>query len=56
VRIGGCAHITCTQCQQHWCYICGEGFEDAGAVYEHMEQHADVNVWEGGDEEEYDNN
>jgi hypothetical protein len=56
VRIGGCAHITCTQCQQHWCYICGEGFEDAGAVYEHMEQHADVNVWEGGDEEEYDDN
>eukprot|EP00656_Telonema_subtile_P007345 TRINITY_DN13446_c0_g1_i2.p1 TRINITY_DN13446_c0_g1~~TRINITY_DN13446_c0_g1_i2.p1 ORF type:complete len:252 (-),score=40.32 TRINITY_DN13446_c0_g1_i2:65-820(-) len=56
VRIGGCAHITCSQCQQHWCYICGEGFATDGEVYEHMDVHEDADVWEGeeGDDEEYD--
>ena len=55
VRIGGCAHITCSQCQQHWCYICGKGFDTDGEVYEHMEEHEDADVWEGEEgDDEYD--
>jgi hypothetical protein len=37
----GCDHIECTQCGEHWCYVCGEGdFEvdvwGDGGIYSHL--------------------
>ncbi|PMD13445.1 hypothetical protein NA56DRAFT_665552 [Hyaloscypha hepaticicola] len=36
-KISGCDHITCTVpgCGAHWCFFCGEQFEE-GAIYGHM--------------------
>eukprot|EP00565_Helicotheca_tamesis_P008880 CAMPEP_0185739708 /NCGR_PEP_ID=MMETSP1171-20130828/36024_1 /TAXON_ID=374046 /ORGANISM="Helicotheca tamensis, Strain CCMP826" /LENGTH=226 /DNA_ID=CAMNT_0028411343 /DNA_START=1 /DNA_END=681 /DNA_ORIENTATION=- len=40
-RASGCPHLQCTQCQEHWCWLCGEGFgkeEDApGEIYAHID-------------------
>jgi len=30
---GGCNHMTCPQCKQEWCWICGDGMEDAAAHF-----------------------
>lgn len=36
----GCDHITCTKCNEHWCWRCGKGFgthrEAVQACYSHM--------------------
>ncbi|KAJ3038808.1 hypothetical protein HDV00_000296 [Rhizophlyctis rosea] len=34
-KLSGCDHITCTNCQSHWCWRCGKEF-DGGIIYEHM--------------------
>ena len=28
-KSGGCNHMTCPACQQHWCWLCGKGFKCA---------------------------
>jgi hypothetical protein len=30
---GGCNHMTCPQCKQEWCWICGDGIDDVGAHF-----------------------
>jgi len=30
---GGCNHMTCLQCKQEWCWICGDGIDDVGAHF-----------------------
>ena len=42
-RTGGCNHITCTQCNTHWCWSCGKDNDDnyGGkftdvSIYDHM--------------------
>eukprot|EP00658_Telonema_sp_P-2_P053226 TRINITY_DN4169_c0_g1_i3.p1 TRINITY_DN4169_c0_g1~~TRINITY_DN4169_c0_g1_i3.p1 ORF type:complete len:331 (-),score=44.27 TRINITY_DN4169_c0_g1_i3:352-1344(-) len=36
IRVGGCAHITCPNCQAHWCFICVKWFPSATETYLHM--------------------
>eukprot|EP01026_Neomeris_dumetosa_P046146 TRINITY_DN3922_c0_g1_i8.p1 TRINITY_DN3922_c0_g1~~TRINITY_DN3922_c0_g1_i8.p1 ORF type:complete len:449 (-),score=39.85 TRINITY_DN3922_c0_g1_i8:248-1450(-) len=37
VKIDGCNHILCTQCNCHWCYLCELSF-GADTVYDHLNQ------------------
>ena len=34
-KISGCDHITCRQCNGHWCWRCGKVF-DVGGIYPHL--------------------
>lgn len=36
-KTSGCNHIKCTACQTHWCFECGEAFEE-DTIYIHMMQ------------------
>ena len=33
---GGCAHMTCSRCGVHWCWLCRARFDSAGDTYEHL--------------------
>ena len=33
MKRGGCNHINCTYCKNHWCWICGELLEDVNEHY-----------------------
>ncbi|CAK4492437.1 unnamed protein product [Aphanomyces euteiches] len=35
-KIGGCNHMTCSNCNQHWCFECSAGFDSDDEVYEHL--------------------
>lgn len=37
-KVGGCDHIRCAvrSCDAHWCWRCGDAFDDEG-IYQHME-------------------
>lgn len=35
-RIDGCAHMTCCSCGEHFCWCCGNGFDSATDVYNHL--------------------
>jgi hypothetical protein len=35
-RNNGCAHMTCTNCKAHYCYCCGNQYDDASATYTHI--------------------
>jgi len=55
-KISGCDHITCTVpgCGAHWCFFCGEQFEE-GEIYSHMStEHGGYynGVEDEGDEED----
>lgn len=45
----GCDHITCTQCNEHWCYACGMGFGKSDMsidnCYSHMETEHDFRYY-----------
>ncbi|KAG2491350.1 hypothetical protein HYH03_010350 [Edaphochlamys debaryana] len=32
----GCNHMTCSRCSAHFCWLCGEGFAEAGSTYDHL--------------------
>ncbi|KAF1980821.1 hypothetical protein K402DRAFT_265455 [Aulographum hederae CBS 113979] len=53
-KTGGCDHIACEVegCGTHWCWFCGEGFEE-GKIYEHM-QDVHGGMYGGFEEEDYD--
>lgn len=38
-KISGCGHIKCEveDCLTHWCYFCGDKFEE-DAIYTHMNE------------------
>ena len=35
-RSGGCAHITCPKCRQHFCYCCETAFDNGRDTYLHI--------------------
>lgn len=34
----GCNHMTCTQCQCHWCWVCSSKFDTASETYDHLDE------------------
>lgn len=35
-RNDGCCHMKCTNCETHYCWCCGQKFDNAAEVYEHL--------------------
>ena len=33
---GGCNHMSCPKCKDHWCWSCGKGGFDGHSIYDHM--------------------
>ncbi|KAI9351818.1 hypothetical protein DFJ73DRAFT_827321 [Zopfochytrium polystomum] len=42
VKDEGCMHITCIVCDTHYCYECGNAYDDARGVYIHSCTHDKV--------------
>ena len=44
VKEYGCNHIECPVCKTHWCYVCGEEFEESD-IYDHLiEVHGSIGL------------
>eukprot|EP00923_Selenidium_pygospionis_P012393 GHVN01020945.1.p1 GENE.GHVN01020945.1~~GHVN01020945.1.p1 ORF type:complete len:1007 (+),score=160.41 GHVN01020945.1:1088-4108(+) len=37
-KLGGCDHITCSVCNNHWCYVCG-ALQTHDTIYQHISTH-----------------
>ena len=52
IKSYGCNHIRCSQCETHWCYVCGDKF-DHSTIYDHLRQvHGGIGLEERMDEDE----
>ncbi len=56
-KSGGCSHMTCPQCCEHWCWECGKGFGKDGATsadkaYSHLRAVHGGLGWGDEDEDE----
>jgi hypothetical protein len=52
LKTSGCNHITCPNCEKHWCYDCLKVFETSSACYDHMYiEHGGNGYDENGEED-----
>ena len=51
-KAGGCNHMTCSRCSQHWCWLCGFGGDGADQVCVHIYRAHATTAGFGADEEE----